>query len=104
MTLAFYERTGGDLRQLVSRLGQITDLAPTGVYLTTDGSLHVSADEQTIVAVAHSKGVRVCPVAQNYLELGPQVRRQRAPVMGDECGPRSCDAGDDHGHTHGGDR
>lgn len=84
MTLGFYEAAGGDLAQLVSRLDQVTALAPTGAHLTADGSLQVTGDEQTIVGVAHSKGVRVYPVVQNYRDGGfrPEDLKQLASPSG----------------------
>lgn len=66
ITLGFYDNSAADRSELAAHLNQITDLAPTGAYLTADATVQVESDERTVASVAHGKGVRVFPVVQNF--------------------------------------
>ena len=91
-TLAFYDSAGGTLSELLGRVNRVTDLAPTGIYLTADATLQAEGDQRTTVEFAHSRHMRVLPVIQNYRDgrfraedlrwLGsPSARRSVAAEM-----------------------
>src|SRR5215831_825687 len=74
IVVAFYDGDGQDY----SGLSQLDDehptyLAATGLYLMADGGLDSAGDATKLVALTHSKGVRVLQMVQNYRNGGFQA-------------------------------